>query len=112
MRVYQARDHCMDHPGHPRGHQAARGTLSRRARQARDFFLTVEPGQLSIESLSGAIGSGPFRIRQFVVQPSQDGDSEEIRICVFPIAARDVADLVARMRALPGARDVQERSVV
>jgi putative Mg2+ transporter-C (MgtC) family protein len=83
----------------------------RAARQARDFFLVAVPGQVSIESLSRAIGPGPFRIRQFILQPTQTGDLEEIRIRVVPIAARDVEDLIARMRALPGVRDVEERSV-
>jgi putative Mg2+ transporter-C (MgtC) family protein len=81
------------------------------ARQTRDFMLFVAPGQVTIESLSGALGSGPFKIRQFVMQTSQNGDVEEIRIRVVPIAARDVADLTARLRAVPGVQQVEERSV-
>jgi putative Mg2+ transporter-C (MgtC) family protein len=81
------------------------------ARQTRDFLLFVTPGQVSIEALSRALGSGPFKIRQFVMQTSQNGDVEEIRIKVVPIAARDVADFMARLRAVPGVQQVEERSV-
>jgi putative Mg2+ transporter-C (MgtC) family protein len=81
------------------------------ARQTRDFLLFVAPGQVTIEALSRALGSGPFKIRQFVMQTSQNGDVEEIRIRVVPIAARDVADLTARLRAVPGVQQVEERSV-
>ncbi len=84
----------------------------RATRQTREFKLKVEPGQVTIEALSQALGPRTAKIRQFISQRSEADDSEEIRIRLSPIAAREVAAVVAQMQDVAGVISVEERSLV
>jgi putative Mg2+ transporter-C (MgtC) family protein len=84
----------------------------RATRQTRELRLKVEPGQVTIEALSQALGPRTTKIRQFISQRSESDDSEEIRIRLSPIAAREVAAVVAQMQGVAGVISVEERSLV
>ena len=80
----------------------------RATRQTREFTLIADPGQVTLQSLGVALGSRTARIRQFVAQRNED-DVEEIRIRLSPIAAREVAQIMVQIQAVPGVRTVQEQ---
>lgn len=75
--------------------------------QAHDFVVIAEPGTVSIEALSGAVRPAAVTVRQYVALRDPANDLEEIHITLAPAAARDVADIERRLRALPGVRDVE-----
>jgi len=83
----------------------------RATRQTREFRVIAEPGQVTIEALSHALGTRTAKIRLFVSQRSDSDDTEEIRIRLSPIAGREVSAVISEMRNVAGVRNVEERTV-
>lgn len=75
--------------------------------QAHDFVVIADPGTVSIEALSAAVRPAAVTLRQYVALRDPSTDLDEIRITLGPAAARDLAEIEKRLRALPGVRDVE-----
>ncbi len=78
----------------------------RAAHQSRDFVLLVEPGSVTVEALSSAVRPATAHIRQYTAHWRPTGNTEEIRITLEPLRAEDIASVEARIRAIPGVREV------
>jgi putative Mg2+ transporter-C (MgtC) family protein len=69
------------------------------------FTVRADPGSVTIETVSQALGYHERRITRYVALRGEDG-SDEIRITLRRVPPALAADLAARLRALPGVREV------
>ncbi len=81
----------------------------RASRQTREFRLISESGRVNVESVSRALGTRTAKIRQYVSQRGETDGTEEIRIRLSPIAAREVPALISEMQNIAGVYSVEER---
>lgn len=70
-----------------------------------DFRLESEPGRLSLPALEAALGYRARRITRYIAQPGEDGES--IALTLTRLSPREVAEIEAVLRALPGVRRVE-----
>jgi len=77
--------------------------LQRRS-HTHEITIRAGAGQLSIDAINAALGYHARRITRYVA--TRDGqDGEEIRITLARVPPSLAADLLARLRALPGVRE-------
>lgn len=75
-------------------------------RQQRSVQLLAERGCLSLESVHVALGTSSVRVKQFIVQQSEDDPGlDEVSIALSRASADEFAAIVARLAAIPGVRD-------
>ena len=75
-------------------------------RQQRDIQLLVEHGSVSLDTLNQALGSRSVRVKQFIVQQSEDdADLDEIQIAPSRTAANEYSAICERLEAMPGVRE-------
>lgn len=77
-------------------------------RQSAVLHLQVNRGEMTIDILRQALGEQARRVRQFIVQPAEDPDVDEVTVSLSRVSTRDTADIVARLRALPCVRTLRE----
>jgi putative Mg2+ transporter-C (MgtC) family protein len=77
-------------------------------RQSCELRLQAKHGDMSMETLSKALDEHARRVKQLVIQQSEMSDLDEVSISLSRISARDTAEVIERLRALPGVRDVRE----
>ncbi|MEI5998119.1 MgtC/SapB family protein [Paraburkholderia bengalensis] len=74
-------------------------------RQQRNVQLLVERGSVSLDTLVTALGSGKIRVKQFVVQQSEDDpEFDDIQIALSRVTETEFSAICERLEAMPGAR--------
>ena len=74
-------------------------------RQQRNVQLLVEHGSVSLDTVHRALGSGSVRVRQFIVQQSEDdADLDDVQIALSRVSAREFAAICSRLEGMSGVR--------
>lgn len=78
-------------------------------RQQRSLQLRVERGRVSLQSVHAALGSGSVRVKQFIVQQSED-DSEvdEVQIALSRVTPGEFDAICKRLESMPGVREFRK----
>jgi putative Mg2+ transporter-C (MgtC) family protein len=72
-------------------------------KQQRNIYILAERGSVSLASLHGALGSGSVRVKQFVVQQSDEApELDEVQIALSRASADEFSAIFARLKAIPG----------
>jgi putative Mg2+ transporter-C (MgtC) family protein len=75
-------------------------------KQQRNITLLVERGSVSLDSVHNALGTGSARVKQFIVQQSEDDpELDEVQIGLSRATAREFATICARLAAMSGVRE-------
>ncbi|HTJ95764.1 MAG TPA: MgtC/SapB family protein [Pararobbsia sp.] len=75
-------------------------------KQQRNVQLLVERGSVSFETVHNALGSGSVRVKQFIVQQSDDdGDLDEIQIALSRASTAEFSAIRERLEAMPGVKE-------
>ncbi|GLU30397.1 MgtC/SapB family protein [Trinickia caryophylli] len=75
-------------------------------RQQRSVQLLAERGCLTLESVHVALGTSSVRVKQFIVQQSEDDPGlDEVSLALSRSTADEFEAIVARLAAIPGVRD-------
>jgi len=75
--------------------------------------LLVERGTLNFHALHEALGAGSVRVKQFVVQQSDDSaDLDEVQISLSRVSATEYQAICARLRALDTVREFKEEGAL
>jgi len=79
------------------------------AKQRRQLTLLVERGTLTFHSLHDALGTSSPRVKQFVMQQSDDsGNLDEVMITLSRVSQPEYDAICAALRGLPGVRELRE----
>jgi putative Mg2+ transporter-C (MgtC) family protein len=79
-------------------------------RQRRQMALLVERGALTFHTLHMALGVDSARVKQFIVQQSEDTpDCDEVTIALARVSAQEYEAICAKVRQLPGVKGFQDR---
>src|SRR5471030_2129131 len=80
-------------------------------KQERSITLLVERGSVSLDSVHDALGKGSVRVKQFIVQQSED-DSEldHVQIGLSRAAANEFETIRTRLAAMAGVRECRNGS--
>lgn len=74
-------------------------------RQQRSIQLLVERGSVSLDTVHRVLGLGSVRIKQFVVQQSEeDPELDEVQIALSRVAAVEFVAICARLESMSGVR--------
>lgn len=74
-------------------------------RQQRNVQLLVERGSVSLDTLVNALGSGNIRVKQFVVQQSEDDpEFDDIQIALSRVTETEFSAICGRLEAMSGVR--------
>jgi putative Mg2+ transporter-C (MgtC) family protein len=75
-------------------------------KQQRNIHLLVERGSVSLDSVHSALGTGSVRVRQFIVQQSEDDpDLDSVQIGLSRASDTEFAAIRARLTAMSGVRE-------
>lgn len=78
-------------------------------RQRRQLTMLVDRGSLSFHGLHEALGTGSVRVKQFVVQQSEESpDLDEVQVELSRVSAREYQTICERLRQLDVVRDFRE----
>ena len=80
----------------------------RAAHASLDLRIRGRRGELSAGIVEDALGSRSTRIKRLVLQPSEDGDEDEIRLALSRVSPRDTADLIRSIEAAAAVLSVEE----
>ncbi len=78
------------------------------SRNALELRFEVRRGALTMTALEAALGGRTIRVKQFVVQPSDHDQQDDVTLILTRVSPKDTADIVLRLGALPGVSDVRE----
>ncbi|WP_174770029.1 MgtC/SapB family protein [Paraburkholderia hayleyella] len=82
-----------------------------RARQQRRLMLLVERGALTFHSLHDVLGTTSSRVKQFVMQQSDDApECDEVHITLHRVSEPEYVVLREQLRHLPGVKALREDS--
>ncbi|MEK6292114.1 MAG: MgtC/SapB family protein, partial [Paraburkholderia tropica] len=74
-------------------------------RQQRNIQLLAERGSVSLDTVHRALGAGSVRVKQFIVQQSEDdADLDDVQIALSRVTAGEFAAVCARLEAMRGVR--------
>lgn len=74
-------------------------------RQQRSVQLLVERGSVSLDTLHRTLGTGSVRVKQFIVQQSEDDpDLDDVQIALSRVTAAEFSAICVRLEAMPGVR--------
>lgn len=74
-------------------------------RQQRSIQLLVERGSISLDTVHRVLGLGSVRVKQFVVQQSEeDPELDEVQIALSRVAAVEFVAICARLESMSGVR--------
>jgi putative Mg2+ transporter-C (MgtC) family protein len=76
--------------------------------QTREIVISAAHGALPIDAVNDAIGYRARRIIRYVCSQAEDSGYDEIRLTLTRVSATDVADIIAKLKALAGVRDVNQ----
>lgn len=75
-------------------------------KQQRNITLLVERGSVSLDSVHNALGTGSVRVKQFIVQQSEDDpELDEVQIGLSRATASEFATICMRLAAMSGVRE-------
>lgn len=75
-------------------------------KQQRNITLLVERGSVSLDSVHNALGTGSVRVKQFIVQQSEDDpELDEVQIGLSRATASEFTTICARLAAMSGVRE-------
>ncbi|MBB3257244.1 putative Mg2+ transporter-C (MgtC) family protein [Paraburkholderia bannensis] len=75
-------------------------------RQQRSIQLLAERGSVSLDSVHRALGSGSVRVKQFIVQQSEDdADLDDVQIALSRVAAAEYTAICSRLGGMAGVRE-------
>ncbi|CAM2155074.1 Protein MgtC [Pararobbsia alpina] len=75
-------------------------------KQQRSVLLIAERGRVSFETLHSALGTSSVRVKQFVVQQSDDDpELDEVQIALSRATASEFSAILSRLEAMPGVRE-------
>ena len=78
-------------------------------KQRRQLTMLVERGSLSFHALHEALGPGSVRVKQFVVQQSEDSpDLDEVQIVLSRVSALEYKAICDRLRLMETVREFRE----
>jgi putative Mg2+ transporter-C (MgtC) family protein len=78
-------------------------------RQRRELTMLVEHGSLTFHGLHEALGPGSVRVKQFVVQQSDDSpDLDEVQIVLSRSSAQEYQAICERLRQLDVVKEFRE----
>ncbi|QSN63311.1 MgtC/SapB family protein [Caballeronia sp. M1242] len=78
-------------------------------RQRRQLTMLVDRGSLSFHALHEALGPGSVRVKQFVVQQSEESpDSDEVQVELSRVSEAEYRSICARLRQLDVVREFRE----
>lgn len=79
-------------------------------RQQRGIQMRVQRGRVSLDSVHAALGSGSVRVKQFIVQQSED-DSEvdEVQISLSRVTPGEFDAICRRLESMSGVREVRRQ---
>lgn len=81
-------------------------------KQRRQLTLLVERGALSFHALHEILGPGSVRVKQFVVQQSEDSSElDEVQITLSRVSALEYRSICDRLRLLESVREFREDDV-
>jgi putative Mg2+ transporter-C (MgtC) family protein len=81
-------------------------------KQRRQLTLLVERGALSFHALHEILGPGSVRVKQFVVQQSEDSSElDEVQIVLSRVSALEYRSICDRLRVLESVREFREDDV-
>ncbi|SAL46436.1 MgtC/SapB transporter [Caballeronia choica] len=81
-------------------------------KQRRQLTLLVERGALSFHALHEILGPGSVRVKQFVVQQSEDSSElDEVQIVLSRVSAPEYKSICDRLRLLESVREFREDDV-
>jgi putative Mg2+ transporter-C (MgtC) family protein len=75
-------------------------------KQQRNIHLLVERGSVSLDSVHNALGTGSVRVKQFVVQQSEDDpELDDVQIGLSRATDSEFATIRTRLAAMSGVRE-------
>ncbi|SAL73822.1 MgtC/SapB transporter [Caballeronia terrestris] len=81
-------------------------------KQRRQITMLVERGSLSFHALHEALGPGSVRVKQFVVQQSEDTpELDEVQIVLSRVSALEYKAICDRLRLMQTVREFREEDV-
>lgn len=79
-------------------------------RQERSVQMRVERGRVSLDSVHAALGSGSVRVKQFIVQQSEDdSDVDEVQIALSRVTPTEFDAICHRLESMPGVRECRRQ---
>lgn len=79
------------------------------AKQQRSIQLLAERGSVSLDSLHRALGVGSIRVKQFIVQQSEDDpELDDVQIALSRASSNEFAAICARLGAMTGVRECRQ----
>ncbi|CAB3781234.1 MgtC/SapB family protein [Pararobbsia alpina] len=80
-------------------------------KQQRNITLLVERGSVSLDSVHNALGMGSVRVKQFIVQQSEDDpELDDVQIGLSRATASEFATIRTRLAAMSGVRECRNGS--
>jgi putative Mg2+ transporter-C (MgtC) family protein len=68
--------------------------------------LLVERGSVSLDTAHQALGTGSVRVKQFIVQQSEDdADLDDVQIALSRVNAGEFSTICTRLEAMSGVRE-------
>jgi putative Mg2+ transporter-C (MgtC) family protein len=78
-------------------------------KQQRNIQLLAERGSVSLDSLHRALGMGSIRVKQFIVQQSEDDpELDDVQIALSRASSNEFAAICARLGAMTGVRECRQ----
>ena len=78
-------------------------------KQQRSIQLLAERGSVSLDSLHRALGMGSIRVKQFIVQQSEDDpELDDVQIALSRASSNEFAAICARLGAMTGVRECRQ----
>lgn len=78
------------------------------AKQVRRIELLVKRGSVSLNSIDKALGVGSVRVKQFVVQQSEDDDGlDDVSLALSRVSAVQYEAICSRLESMPGVRELR-----
>ena len=77
-------------------------------KQQRNIHLLVERGSVSLDSVHNALGTGSVRVKQFIVQQSEDDpEVDDVQIGLSRATDSEFAAIRTRLSAMAGVRETR-----
>jgi putative Mg2+ transporter-C (MgtC) family protein len=75
-------------------------------KQQRNVQLVAERGRVSLDTLHGVLGSGSVRVKQFIVQQSEDDpELDDVQIALSRVSSSEFVAICAKLESMAGVRE-------
>jgi putative Mg2+ transporter-C (MgtC) family protein len=75
-------------------------------KQQRNVQLLAERGRVSLDSLHSVLGGGSVRVKQFIVQQSDDDpDLDDVQIALSRVGGHEFVAICAKLESMSGVRE-------